>query len=95
MDHGHRGVLFATRRVRIPAGKTENPLLHYFGKKGRCTMAKVLRCKDVGVDCDFEVRAATEEEVLKKAAEHAQTVHNMKEMTKEVVDKVRAAIRDE
>ena len=58
-------------------------------------MAKVLRCKDVGVDCDFEVRAATEEEVLKKAAEHAQTVHNMKEMTKEVVDKVRAAIRDE
>jgi predicted small metal-binding protein len=58
-------------------------------------MAKVLRCRDVGVDCDFEARAGTEEEVLKKAAEHAQTAHNMKETPKEVVKKVRAAIRDE
>jgi len=63
--------------------------------KGRCKMAKVLRCRDVGMDCDFEVRAGTEEEILKKAAEHAQTAHNMKEITKEVVEKVRAAIRDE
>jgi len=58
-------------------------------------MAKVLKCRDVGMDCNFEVRAKTEEEILKKAAEHAKTVHNMKEITKEVVEKVRAAIRDE
>ena len=63
--------------------------------KGRCKVAKVLKCRDVGMDCDFEVRAGTEEEILKKAAEHAQTVHNMKEITKEVAEKVRAAIRDE
>jgi len=25
-------------------------------------MAKVLRCKDVGTDCDFEVRAETKED---------------------------------
>ena len=58
-------------------------------------MAKVLRCRDVGMDCSFEVRADSEEEILKKAAEHAQAVHNMKEITKEVVEKVRAVIRDE
>lgn len=58
-------------------------------------MAKVLRCRDVGLDCDFEIRAETEEEILKKAAEHAQTTHNMKEITEEIVEKVRAAIRDE
>jgi len=58
-------------------------------------MAKVLKCRDVGMDCNFEVRAKTEEEILKKAAEHAKTVHNMKDKTKEVVEKVRAAIRDE
>jgi predicted small metal-binding protein len=57
-------------------------------------MAKVLRCRDVGLDCDFEIRAETEEEILKKAAEHAQTTHNM-EITAEIVEKVRAAIRDE
>jgi len=58
-------------------------------------MAKVLWCRDVGMDCDFEARADTEEEILKKVAEHVQTVHNMKEIPEEVVEKVRAAIRDE
>jgi len=58
-------------------------------------MAKVLRCRDVGMDCNFETHAETEEEILKKAVEHAQTVHKMKEIPKEVVDKVRAAIREE
>jgi predicted small metal-binding protein len=59
------------------------------------TMAKVLRCKDVGFDCEGVVRADTEEEVLQQAAEHAQTVHNLKELTEDVVEKVRAAIHDE
>jgi len=58
-------------------------------------MAKLLRCKDVGMDCKFEVRAETEEEILKKAVEHARTVHKMKEIPKEMVEKVRAAIRNE
>ena len=58
-------------------------------------MAKVLRCSDVGFDCDGVIRAETEEEVLKMAAEHAQLVHNLKELSDEVVEKVRAAIRDE
>ena len=58
-------------------------------------MAKVLRCKDVGFDCKGVIRAETEEEVLKMAAEHAQSVHYLNELSDEVVDKVRAAIRDE
>ena len=58
-------------------------------------MAKVLRCSDVGFECKAVIRAETEEEVLKKAAEHAQSVHNLKEISDEVVEKVRAAIRDE
>ena len=58
-------------------------------------MAKILRCRDVGMDCDFETRAATEEEILKKAAAHAQSVHSMKVIPKEILEKVRAAIRDE
>ena len=58
-------------------------------------MAKVLRCRDVGMDCDFVARAETEEEILKKAAEHADEVHNLQEIPEEVLEKVRAAIRDE
>lgn len=58
-------------------------------------MAKVLHCSDVGFECEAVIRAETEEEVLKKAAEHVQSVHNLKEISDEVVEKVRAAIRDE
>ena len=58
-------------------------------------MAKVLRCRDVGMDCDYEARAETEEEILKKVAVHAGTTHNMTEIPEEVLAKVRAAIQDE
>ncbi len=58
-------------------------------------MAKVLRCSDVGFDCEGVIRAETEEEVLKKAAEHAKSEHNLEEISDEVVEKIRAAIQDE
>jgi predicted small metal-binding protein len=58
-------------------------------------MAKILRCRDVGIDCDFVARADSEEEILKKAAEHAAAAHDMKEISEEVLSQVRAAIRDE
>ena len=58
-------------------------------------MAKIIRCRDVGMDCDFEARAETEDELLKKVAEHAGTIHDMKEIPEEVLAKVRAAIKDE
>ncbi|MGE5645344.1 MAG: DUF1059 domain-containing protein [Acidobacteriota bacterium] len=57
-------------------------------------MAKVIRCRDVGVDCDFEASGETEQEVLQKCAEHARTAHNMDEIPAELADKVRGAMRD-
>ena len=32
-------------------------------------MGKVLKCRDVGVDCDFEIHGHTDEEILAQAAE--------------------------
>ena len=58
-------------------------------------MSKVLHCRDLGFDCDGVIQAQTEEEVLNQASEHARTVHNLHEITSEVIDKVRAAIRTE
>ncbi len=55
---------------------------------------KVLRCRDVGFDCDGVVRAESEEEVLRQVAEHAQTVHNV-EVTPELAEQVKSLIRDE
>jgi predicted small metal-binding protein len=58
-------------------------------------MTKVVRCKDVGFDCEGVIRAETEEEILKKVAEHAQADHGLTEVSEEVVEKVRAVIREE
>ncbi len=57
-------------------------------------MSKILRCSDVGMDCDFVARGETEAEIMQKAAEHAAAVHNLKDIPEEVVSAVRAAIRD-
>ena len=56
---------------------------------------KVVRCRDVGVDCDFEARANTEQEVLQKCAEHAKADHGMAEIPAELAAKVKASIKDE
>jgi predicted small metal-binding protein len=48
----------------------------------------------MGTDCDFVACAKTEEEVLRIGAEHARTHHNMTEISKELQDKARSAIRD-
>lgn len=58
-------------------------------------MEKVIRCRDVGFDCDGVIRAHTAEEALKLAAEHAINVHGLKEITPEVVEKVKSVMRDE
>jgi predicted small metal-binding protein len=61
-------------------------------RKRRREMTKEIRCKDVGVDCDFVATGETEEEIMKKAAEHAKKAHGMNEIPQELVQRVRAAI---
>ena len=56
---------------------------------------KVLKCRDVGVDCDFEARGATVDEILRQAAEHAKTCHTGTQITPELQTKIMAAIREE
>lgn len=56
-------------------------------------MAKELRCRDVGMNCDFQARGDTEEDVLRQASAHARTAHQITEMPPELAAKVRAAIR--
>jgi predicted small metal-binding protein len=58
-------------------------------------MSKVLRCADVVGSCDFVARGDSEQDILRQAAEHARSAHNLNEISPEVAEKVRAAIRDE
>ncbi len=57
-------------------------------------MGKMLKCRDVGVDCDFEAHGKSEAEILQKAAEHAKGCHQGVQMTPELVAKIKGAIKD-
>jgi predicted small metal-binding protein len=47
------------------------------------------------MDCDFEARGETEQEIMQQCAEHARTDHGMTEIPAEIAAKVKAAIHDE
>ena len=57
---------------------------------------KKLACHDVGLDCNFVVEGASEEEVFNKAIQHAYEVHAIKpeEMTSDMKVKIQGNIRD-
>lgn len=58
-------------------------------------MSKILRCADIVPGCDYVAHGESEWDVLRQAAEHARTVHNLSEITPELADKVRSVIHDE
>lgn len=57
-------------------------------------MPKTYTCRDAGVPCDWKVRGDTEDEIMRKIRDHAQTTHKMNEIPKDLAAKVKAAIRD-
>jgi predicted small metal-binding protein len=60
-------------------------------------MPKVLRCRDLGLNCPKEIRAETEDELLKLAADHAEKDHGMPaaNIPPSILAMVKAAIRNE
>lgn len=56
-------------------------------------MTKSIKCSDVGVDCDWSASAQTEEELYKKIEVHAKE-HGFNGIPKELLSKVKAAIKD-
>ncbi len=57
-------------------------------------MTKSLSCADVGADCNWSATAETEEELMKKVAEHAKEEHEGMEITPELVDKIKSNIKE-
>ena len=60
-------------------------------------MAKVLRCRDLGMDCPKEIRAENVEELLKLAAEHAEKDHGISAsmIPPSILAMVKTAIKEE
>lgn len=58
-------------------------------------MSKILKCREVGMDCDFVARGATADDVLSQAVIHAEKDHGITDLSSEMVTKVKAAIHEE
>lgn len=56
-------------------------------------MAKELNCGDIIQGCDARIRGENEEEVMRKAAEHARESHGVEEMDQTTAELVRSRIR--
>ena len=58
-------------------------------------MSKVLYCNDLVPGCKFEARGDSEEEILAEVADHIATVHNMTNISEQILAMVCAAIHEE
>ena len=58
-------------------------------------MPTIIRCADLGFDCDGVVRAETEEDALRQVADHARDVHGIETVPPAVIAQARAAMRHE
>lgn len=61
-------------------------------------MEKTLNCRDLGTDCDLVIRGDTEQQVLVRLIEHARRAHSdvdaFRDMERDFIDRMEAAIRD-
>ncbi len=51
------------------------------------------KCKDIGMACNFETTAKTEAELMTKIAEHAGKAHNLKQISPDMMTKIKKAIK--
>ncbi len=57
-------------------------------------MAKLLRCRDAGQDCDWQVCGATEKEVMTQGAEHARDIHHRLDLSLRETERIRLVIQE-
>jgi predicted small metal-binding protein len=57
--------------------------------------SKRIACSDVVPGCTFTATASTEEELLEKVIAHATHDHGVTEVTPELAEKVKAAIKSQ
>ncbi len=57
-------------------------------------MEKLLRCRDLGPDCDFEACGETAEEALKIVVDHARAIHGLKDIPEKNRLQAKEAIQD-
>lgn len=71
---------------------TGNKLIE-IGHRGSGRPRALCVCKDLGMDCAFEVTGVTDNEVMRKFIDHAGSAHNMDLLTADIIYRVQLAIK--
>ena len=58
-------------------------------------MSKAYACSDSGMECEWEVRAETEGELLRLIGKHLAAAHGMTDTSPDLLQQVRKAIKEE
>jgi len=77
----------------VPEHPTRNP--NRLLIKGLPIVSRILYCNDLVPGCKFEAHGDSEEEILAAAVDHIAAVHNMTDISDEILAMVRAAIHEE
>jgi len=74
-------------------GNPVNP--HYEYKAGGTRQAPVLsfRCRDIGMDCPFEVTGTTKNKIYREFIGHAESTHNVTVLSADLLFKINEAIK--
>ena len=57
-------------------------------------MAKMISCRDMGVDCDFVARGETADEVMQSCAVHAREAHGIADISPEMAAQVAGVMKE-
>ncbi|HJR43285.1 MAG TPA: DUF1059 domain-containing protein [Gemmatimonadaceae bacterium] len=57
-------------------------------------MTQTIACNDIMPGCQYKAEAENEQELMAKVARHAAQAHGITEITPEILQKVRGAIRE-
>ena len=57
-------------------------------------MTKSISCADTGANCSWSTTAETEEDLMKKVAQHAKEEHEGMDVTPELVAKIKSHIKE-
>jgi predicted small metal-binding protein len=60
---------------------------------GRLPSMASFTCRDIGIDCPFEAHAITDQELMRKFIDHAESDHKMQVLSADVILRIQNAIK--
>ena len=52
------------------------------------------KCRDLGMDCEFEITGTTENDIIKKFIKHSESVHHIPVLTADAIFKLEKSIKN-